>query len=311
MADNSIVQDVTVNGDTIAADEIAAVKYQRIKMIIGSEGVNGGDISSSNPLPVANANTAVSLGLIPGAQVFRRMGVSLNLTSTPLVVGDVEGQTQPFMPLAAGTVEVLSDDANDTVLGSGARTVLIFGLDGNFDEIAESFDLDGTTPVVSSLSHIRVFSMVVDDLGTYRGANEGNITLRESGGAGDDILKISFADTFGQSVALTSHYTIPRNHVLAVHAFSVQATTAKPVTLKSWLGNNDGDIVTAPFKGPQQLIQKFESLTAGESGSFGPPPLLAEMSDIWATARISSGSGGSCSITFSGTLIDLTVATFP
>lgn len=41
---------------TIAADEIAGKKYQRMKLIHGIDGVNGGDVSSTNPLPVLVAD---------------------------------------------------------------------------------------------------------------------------------------------------------------------------------------------------------------------------------------------------------------
>ena len=40
------------SGKTIATDEIASKHYQRIKLIHGADGVNDGDISNANPLPV-------------------------------------------------------------------------------------------------------------------------------------------------------------------------------------------------------------------------------------------------------------------
>jgi hypothetical protein len=39
-------------GTSIGADEISSVKYQRIKLIHGADGVNAGDVSTANPLPV-------------------------------------------------------------------------------------------------------------------------------------------------------------------------------------------------------------------------------------------------------------------
>lgn len=44
-------------GKTFASDEIESVNYQRIKLVHGADGVNDGDVSSANPLPVdASAN---------------------------------------------------------------------------------------------------------------------------------------------------------------------------------------------------------------------------------------------------------------
>lgn len=51
MADNVSLNSMT-GGDTVAADDITGVKYQRIKLIHGADGVNAGDVSAANPLPV-------------------------------------------------------------------------------------------------------------------------------------------------------------------------------------------------------------------------------------------------------------------
>lgn len=52
MADNTTLN-VGASGDVIASDDISSVKYQRIKLIHGVDGTNDGDVSRSNPLPVA------------------------------------------------------------------------------------------------------------------------------------------------------------------------------------------------------------------------------------------------------------------
>ncbi|MEN6386435.1 MAG: hypothetical protein ABFD79_14750 [Phycisphaerales bacterium] len=61
MADNTQLPIPQTAGDLIATDEIAGVKYQRIKMIIGADGVNDGDISAANPLPITNGSTPLEI----------------------------------------------------------------------------------------------------------------------------------------------------------------------------------------------------------------------------------------------------------
>lgn len=51
MADNTILN-LGSGGDTIATDDISGVKYQRVKLIHGADGVNDGDVSEVNPFPV-------------------------------------------------------------------------------------------------------------------------------------------------------------------------------------------------------------------------------------------------------------------
>ena len=53
MADNTTLNTGT-GGDVVATDDIAGVKYQRVKLILGADGVNDGDVSSTNRLPIAN-----------------------------------------------------------------------------------------------------------------------------------------------------------------------------------------------------------------------------------------------------------------
>ena len=51
MADNTTLNTGT-GGDVIASDDIGGIKFQRVKLIVGADGVNDGDISSVNPMPV-------------------------------------------------------------------------------------------------------------------------------------------------------------------------------------------------------------------------------------------------------------------
>ena len=52
MADNTVLNTGS-GGDTIATDEIGGIKFQRVKLTLGTDGVNGGDVSTSNPIPVS------------------------------------------------------------------------------------------------------------------------------------------------------------------------------------------------------------------------------------------------------------------
>jgi len=52
------------SGATIGADEISSVKYQRVKLIHGADGVNDGDISRANGYPVADARITAQEDLV-------------------------------------------------------------------------------------------------------------------------------------------------------------------------------------------------------------------------------------------------------
>lgn len=59
MADN-VTLDVMSGGDTVAADDIAGIKFQRVKLIHGGDGVNSGDVSVTNGFPVQSVYTTTT-----------------------------------------------------------------------------------------------------------------------------------------------------------------------------------------------------------------------------------------------------------
>ena len=58
MADD--VSNASIATDVIAADDVNGVKFQRIKLAIGSEGTYVGDVSKEHPLPITNQNGSVT-----------------------------------------------------------------------------------------------------------------------------------------------------------------------------------------------------------------------------------------------------------
>jgi hypothetical protein len=73
MADN--VGYTPGSGATVSADEILGILFQRIKLTLGADGVNDGDVSSSNPMPIAAYGE-----LIEAIEAMRLSVQSLNRT---------------------------------------------------------------------------------------------------------------------------------------------------------------------------------------------------------------------------------------
>lgn len=72
---------------------------------------------------------------------------------------------------SASTLNISSDNANDTNGGTGARTIKIIGLDGNYNEIEETVTMNGTATVTTSKS----FIIVHRAFPVLSGSNETNI----------------------------------------------------------------------------------------------------------------------------------------
>lgn len=98
MADNTTLNTGT-GGDVIGSDDIAGVKYQRVKLIHGADGVNAGDVASGNPLPVTLGITDSQLraSAVPVSGSFFQATQPVSIASMPTtpVTGAFFQATQP------------------------------------------------------------------------------------------------------------------------------------------------------------------------------------------------------------------------
>lgn len=122
MADNTILPIPQTTGDTIAADDIGGIKFQRVKMTLGADGSNDGDVSSANPLPV---------GIIGTVDLSTVFGDGDPVTTGPmLLVGGktAGGNAKIFETNASGRLNIsdgggsITVDAISLPLPTGAAT---------------------------------------------------------------------------------------------------------------------------------------------------------------------------------------------
>jgi hypothetical protein len=115
-----------------------------------------------------------------------------------------EGSNAYPWPTTAATLSVVSASANDASGGTGARTVEIQGLDSSWNLLTETITMNGTTPVVTTGSFLRVFRARVVTAGSLQ-SNAAQITM-SSGGT--TLAYITY-DTIGMGQTLMAVYTIP------------------------------------------------------------------------------------------------------
>lgn len=121
------------------------------------------------------------------------------------------GGVYPFLS-AASALEILSSDIDDTSAGTGARTVLINGLDGNYDEVSQTVTMNGTTPVSIPTPLLRVNTAIVMSAGTTE-VNEGNITIRDTA----TTTARAYIQS-GAGITRSSIYTVPNGYTLVVNS---------------------------------------------------------------------------------------------
>lgn len=157
----------------------------------------------------------VSAGLSEHAKVVDVFGVNEDVgTAQEDVWGG--GGVYPFLDTAF-TLTISSTSANDTLLGSGARTAKITGLDASYAEISEEINLAGTANVTTQNSYLRVNEFEIVTAGSYGGA-EGNVTAY----AGSNLQSIIVN---GHNTCLSSVYTVPAGYIALI--FSIEVAVGK------------------------------------------------------------------------------------
>ena len=188
-------------------------------------------------------------------------------------------------PPSATTMTVSSSDANDTSAGTGARTVLISGLDGSYNEISETITMNGQTPVTTSNSYLRVNRALVLTAGSG-GANAGIIYVGTGTvTAGVPANKYTTINGDGTNQSLQAFWTVPAGYTAYIYQTNISTGTssATPAILKTLL-------VVRPFGG---VFNTKEIITLHEGNhlqDYSFPLKITEKSDIEFRAESSSAS---------------------
>ena len=114
-----------------------------------------------------------------------------------------DGGTVPH-PTTASVLDIVSTSTNDADEGTGANTVFIEGLDGNYNVVSETVTLDGTTAVETVNEYLYINQFYVATVGSG-GKNAGEITAKLSTTLYDLIAT-------GYNQRTTAHYCVPAGY---------------------------------------------------------------------------------------------------
>lgn len=114
-------------------------------------------------------------------------------------------------PGSAVTMNVSSTSTADTAAGTGARTIVIYGLDANHSPIQETVSLNGQTAVTTTKQFLHINYVTVATVGSGKG-NAGTIYI----GSGLNTLGVPAvvygAVYTGFNASTTACYTIPAGY---------------------------------------------------------------------------------------------------
>lgn len=193
----------------------------------------------------------VNLGGIPGYTRVAIIGHNPSIGNG--LAADVweGGGDYPFLA-AASALEVVSASASDTAAGTGARTVLVSGLDSGYNPISETVTLNGTTPVVTVNSYLRVNLFTTTASGSGK-KNVGDLTLRVAGaGAVQAIARAGFG------FARQGVYTVPTGATLYLGSFNFTVFTPNSSTQSAVFG-----LASASSTGNYRIPIEFQVTSNG------------------------------------------------
>lgn len=225
-------------------------------------------------------NLQISRGQVTMHTPIHIWGYSSLIDGVLLPIWDVN-QAKPYITTAA-VMKISSGSANDAAAGTGARTVLVSGLDATYTPISETVTLNGQTAVNTTKSYLRVSSIRVLTAGSG-GANAGALYA----GTGDittgvpavvhEIVPIGF------NLSQTAAYTVPAGHTAYfVRGGMTAHTTGAGHVLGRLVGSNQG----SPFATSAMTIFSNSQVDY----EFEYPIAFPEKTDVEARGLSSNGT---------------------
>lgn len=170
----------------------------------------------------------IARGQIAQHTPYFRFGWANSIGTNPQTITTVvtAGNTYVY-PASASVMKVSSSSANDTSAGSGARTILLVGLDSSYNKVSETVTLNGQTQVTTTNSYLRI--TYTELLTTGNGnAQAGTIYV----GTGSATAGVP-ATSYWQSEPSYNNFsfagfTVPAGYTAYVTSYTItsQATTA-------------------------------------------------------------------------------------
>lgn len=236
----------------------------------------------------------VARGLIDGHKTLFKFGNNPDNNGTLETVWS--HSTLYVYPLAATAMKVSSTSANDNITGTGAHTVLVAGLDANYNEISEIVTLTGQTPVLTTTVFLRVFRAYVVTAGVSNTA-AGTIYIGD-GVVTAGLPELVYAEIpLGENQTLMAMWTVPAGYTFYMYrgSFSAASNNASQYVL--------GKFMVRPLGG---VFRNAADVTANSNViqyDFEIPLAIPEKSDIEARVIALAGTNFYITASFEGVYI--------
>lgn len=169
---------------------------------------------------------------------------------------------------AAEQLKISSNDANDTAAGTGARTVLIDGINSAGSEISETVTMNGVTAVTTTNSFLRVIRVTVITAGSGL-TNAGTISVNDNA----DVVVLGLVDP-GAGQSKMAFWFVPASHEFYMSRFFAGEIAGKKATVRLYA--KDLTVTDAAWQLKAEI-----NVNANEADrTFDVPLVFTEKTDI-------------------------------
>lgn len=137
---------------------------------------------------------------------------------------------------SAQQVTIVSDSAEDSATGTGAREVKILGLDGSYEGLEETISTNGTTAVTTTNNFLRILSFEVEAAGSNE-SNAGTVELKDN--AQTNTIELIEP---GKGISHSATWTVPNNRTSYLVTWFGSELSNKGIKMDLWVRNIDTNV---------------------------------------------------------------------
>lgn len=253
-------------------------------------------VSPRFPLPVSGVLNCANIGGSTTAKTIHKYGANSAVGTTTEDIWTVGGIYGGWLTVAEKIQIKAGGSADDDAGGLGARTIKVFGLDENFNEVSEVLTTAGVSAgQQSSAKFSRVYRALIETCGTYGGSNFGNVDIETVGGT----LMARIDASSGQTEM--GIFTVPAGKTGYIAALMFNVDSNKTVSFRGRYRER-ADVVTAPF-GPSNVAVRIDVAAGPVPVPISAWPVLPEKTDFWIEGEAEAGSAP-VSVFFDVLLVD-------
>jgi len=213
----------------------------------------------------------VAAGIVTTMANVHKFGAVVSSSATYDTVWTEKGAYS--FPTSASVVNIISSSStDDDSANTGAETVVIQGLDGDYNEVEETLSTDGTNSVTGTQSFLRVHRAFVASGVT----NVGDIDIRHG-----TTVVCQIAAEMGQSQV--AYYTIPAGKSGYLRSFA--ATMNKNQ-------ENSVRLFQRPFGGVFRVASELNLYNSNMHTTFSIPIYFTEKTDL----EVRTYTGSNCTV---------------